>query len=191
MPRGKPKAGVKIFTKIYVRTCDWCSEEFETTKSTTGKRYCSRSHYQAAFNAERRKPKEEWKEVNYLKVHEVPCKDCGRMTTTRSNFSAHGSNGVRCDSCKKLHETSEARRVRKRQWRYGLSEERYDELTTRQGRQCVGCGDTESLVVDHDHVTGVVRGLLCDGCNRTLGWFKDDPVLLMKAAEYLEAQHAN
>lgn len=53
--------------------------------------------------------------------------------------------------------------------------------------QCVICGTNESLVVDHDHVTGDVRGMLCNHCNRGLGHFRDDPLLLEFAAQYLYA----
>ena len=53
--------------------------------------------------------------------------------------------------------------------------------------QCVICGDEGKLVVDHDHVTGQVRGMLCNHCNRGLGHFRDDPTLLEFAAQYLYA----
>lgn len=40
--------------------------------------------------------------------------------------------------------------------------------------------------VDHDHKTGIIRGILCHSCNTALGLFKDSVILLMKACEYLE-----
>ena len=54
-------------------------------------------------------------------------------------------------------------------------------------KECVICGTEETLVVDHDHTTGKVRGMLCNHCNRGLGHFRDDPTLLEFAAQYLYA----
>jgi hypothetical protein len=74
---------------------------------------------------------------------------------------------------------------------YGLTEEGFDELLKSQNGVCAICGKSRSeiksnLVVDHDHKTGKVRGLLCVQCNTSLGNLKDNTDLLKKAAEYLE-----
>ena len=76
---------------------------------------------------------------------------------------------------------------------YGLTPESYASLLAAQGGGCAICGatkanktDTRRLAVDHDHSSGRVRGLLCTPCNRTLGAMNNDPLLLRKAADYLE-----
>lgn len=79
---------------------------------------------------------------------------------------------------------------------YGLTVAQYDEMLVNQNGVCALCGQPETakgsggtvrrLAVDHDHITGVVRGLLCGACNYLLGNAKDSPDLLRKAANYLE-----
>jgi hypothetical protein len=87
-----------------------------------------------------------------------------------------------------------AKRLRK----LGVSVVVYDELSRRQNGVCAVCGNPESgrhyrsravirLAVDHSHLTGKVRGLLCRACNVGLGRFCDNPVVLRQAAEYVEA----
>ncbi len=64
----------------------------------------------------------------------------------------------------------------------------------KQNGQCVICSidlDTRShsansVVVDHCHSSGKVRGLLCNECNRGLGYYHDNPVALRNAAKYIE-----
>ena len=50
---------------------------------------------------------------------------------------------------------------------------------------CAVCSKQVKLVVDHDHSTNEIRGLLCSNCNTGLGMFKDSTELLEKASNYL------
>lgn len=69
--------------------------------------------------------------------------------------------------------------------KYGLSFEDYKALSALQGDCCAICKKPEKLVVDHDHITGKVRGLICDTHNKGLGFFHDSPDDLELAAAYL------
>lgn len=55
---------------------------------------------------------------------------------------------------------------------------------TRTGA-CEICREECDLVYDHDHVTGLFRGWLCNRCNSGLGWFRDNQDTLLAAASYL------
>lgn len=65
---------------------------------------------------------------------------------------------------------------------YGISVDEYNELLA---QKCAICGGT-ATVLDHDHETNKIRGALCDYCNKMLGFARDDPAYLVRAAEYLQ-----
>lgn len=79
--------------------------------------------------------------------------------------------------------------------RFGLTIEQFEGLFGQQGGRCAICNvGGETLHIDHDHACcpgvnrscgGCVRGLLCMSCNNGLGRFRDDPVALRRAAEYV------
>lgn len=73
--------------------------------------------------------------------------------------------------------------------RYGITVEEYNEKSAAQEHRCAICGSRcvtgRRLAVDHCHVTGAIRGLLCANCNTGLGKFKDDPWILKAAIDYL------
>lgn len=75
-----------------------------------------------------------------------------------------------------------------RRLRYGITEAQFLAMLDAQDNRCAIC-KTELAwpVVDHDHQTGRVRGVLCNPCNRGLGQFGDDVSRLESAAAYLKA----
>jgi hypothetical protein len=72
--------------------------------------------------------------------------------------------------------------------RYGLSIEKYDAMNSEQGGVCAICHKKtlKRLSVDHNHITGKIRGLLCAECNYGLGMFQDNADNLRRASRYLD-----
>lgn len=85
------------------------------------------------------------------------------------------------------------------QRRYGIGKADVARMAEEQGHKCAICGEPEKemrngltrhLAVDHDHVTGKVRQLLCQNCNKMIGYAKDDPLIIARAIAYL-AKHTD
>lgn len=91
---------------------------------------------------------------------------------------------------------AEAKAERRRQnlRMYGLTPRKYAVMLELQGGVCAicrcACKTGRNLAVDHDHDTGVVRGLLCNDCNNGLGRFADDTERLEAAINYLKSTTA-
>jgi hypothetical protein len=75
--------------------------------------------------------------------------------------------------------------------RYGLTTDGYRKLLAAQKGSCAICRASgpgrgnRRFLVDHDHQTGVVRGLLCHLCNVAIGHFRDDVTIVERAVAYL------
>jgi hypothetical protein len=82
--------------------------------------------------------------------------------------------------------TAEKRRAEHLKHKYGMTPADRTVMVLEQDGRCAICGREAKLVVDHDHETDEVRGLLCYGCNVGLGLFSDNPHILARAAEYLK-----
>ena len=79
-------------------------------------------------------------------------------------------------------------------WMYGMTVADYDTLLSSQGGVCAICRQSETMTrkgkplrmpVDHDHITGEVRGILCHRCNRALGMLGDNAFILRRAISYV------
>lgn len=69
--------------------------------------------------------------------------------------------------------------------RYGLKWDEYNKLLSQHNNKCATCNSDKKLCVDHNHMTGKVRGILCSFCNMALGFAKDDPRILQNLINYL------
>lgn len=114
-----------------------------------------------------------------------------------SEFSlSSGSKDGLNSWCKNCNKESNWKHVL--HYRYNITAKQYELMLKSQNGVCIICGKSETkrdrskniqpLSVDHNHLTGKVRGLICNKCNVGLGNFNDNPELLRKAAFYLEGQ---
>jgi hypothetical protein len=75
--------------------------------------------------------------------------------------------------------------------KYGITFDEFEKLRKQQDYRCLICkihqDDLEiALNVDHDEKLNIVRGLLCNPCNRAIGEFQHSLVIIKKAIEYLQ-----
>ena len=126
------------------------------------------------------------------------CKTCHEIKTIEEFRVLNGYRKHTCRRCLNLHRRSQYKRgqtsktIKTQQLTrmYGITLEEYDELSAYEYHVCaickLPCKTGKRLAVDHCHVTGRVRGLLCANCNNGLGRFNDDPNVLREAITYLE-----
>lgn len=69
---------------------------------------------------------------------------------------------------------------------YGITIEQRDDILKKQNGICAICKVKLATDTDHNHITGRVRGMLCNTCNTGLGSFQDNPLILLSAVQYLE-----
>ena len=71
-------------------------------------------------------------------------------------------------------------------YRYGITPDQYDKILANQNHLCAVCrGDMLIKYIDHCHVTGKVRGILCPGCNTFVGYIERNKHLLDRIEWYL------
>lgn len=186
----------KVPKKIRRRLCRECRHAFETTNKKRW--FCSKLCLNRFFEARR---------VRDRKVHPKTCGHCGEA------FKGGAKTTLYCSrTCSAKHKWAKGTLVPYKRtyfkpgaahpfWtggllaaklrQYGLTAEDYDALLERQNGVCAICfkppKGKSRLSVDHDHVTGRVRGLLCGPCNCSIGLLNEDADVFQSAINYLNA----
>jgi hypothetical protein len=99
-----------------------------------------------------------------------------------------GHNYV-CKACLLEYRSKTKDKIKNRQlvYKYGITFSAYKEMCEEQNNKCLICKIIpDILYVDHCHLSGNIRGLLCQPCNTLLGMAKDKPDILHNAIQYLE-----
>jgi hypothetical protein len=128
------------------------------------------------------------------------CKVCGKEKNLMKDFNsdASGTQGYRqeCKQCRNAYHrnrqfTPNGRKDSYLKRTYDITLSQFNEMKAAQNNSCFVCKTHESklsrdLVVDHCHVTGKVRKLLCDACNKALGILQEDPEAIKALLDYAE-----
>jgi hypothetical protein len=118
------------------------------------------------------------------------CRDC------RRNWNREYRNNNE-EYRERRKKAAKERRVRlgrgnlHRRDRYGITPDEFQAMLASQNGLCAIClgknqDEGEMLCVDHNHSTEAIRALLCRRCNFGIGYFRDDPEMLVAAIQYLE-----
>lgn len=170
----------------------YCGKEVFVTSERIARirKYCSqdcfglvrKSHFESIYGGDTRK----CRACNLEKCKSEFSKD-GRVTHKRQTI---------CKPCKaKWMREDRIKNPDKYKWQdtrlnYGMTPSQYWVFFKEQGGVCAICKKQETskrgwLHVDHHHLTGKVRGLLCGKCNSGIGLFGEDKTVLASAIQYL------
>lgn len=132
------------------------------------------------------------------------CKKCSLLDTNgRRTANVEKYREIERLSVKRHFEEHALKRIgRSRAWKlkyvYKISHADFIAMLEKQKHRCAICKNPirdaqrgrsprDAVCIDHDHVTGKIRGLLCNPCNRGLGSFCDRIDLLATATDYLRS----
>ena len=120
-----------------------------------------------------------------LKLRENQCAACSGKLKRKQTEKKKSTKSERIESEGIADDVANAYYLRA----YGISLDEYRTMVVVQNGRCGICGERpeypKKLYVDHNHLTGKVRALLCNDCNTGLGAFKDNLDYLTSAFEYL------
>ena len=133
----------------------------------------------------------DWKAKNAAEVSEYQ-----KVWRERNKEAVQQYNKSYIKAYVSLPEVKEKARERNLQRNYRLSQKDFNLLWSEQKGCCAVCSvqmsprgkGRNAVCVDHNHDTGMVRGLLCGSCNRGIGCLRDSPEVIDAAAAYLRKQ---
>lgn len=142
-----------------------------------------RRSYKKAYDAAHRE-----KNAAYMKAYNATHKEESRAWH-KAHYATHREEALAyMRTYSATHRLEQRDRVLRS--KYGISLEDYGRTLADQGDRCKICGTDKpgwgkTFFVDHDHKTGRVRGLLCDACNKLIGFSREDRTILASADLYL------
>jgi hypothetical protein len=109
----------------------------------------------------------------------------------KSNNENHFRFNSPCKFCSNINRNINYQKQYHRKLKYNLTQNDYEKMLINQNYSCAICGIhredlNKDLAVDHCHLTGKIRGLLCANCNSGIGFFKENLFKLKSAIKYIK-----
>lgn len=177
---GKKASSKKDGRTSFCRVCKAHKDkEYCAIQQNKEKRNLNRKQYYEANKDKLDKYREDWRRINKEKKKEYD--KIYRL-----------ANKERIKEAKKAQHDPLRIRERQLKRKYNISLDDYKKMLLEQDNKCWTCSKKaedetgKGLVVDHNHSTGQVRGLLCSKCNTAIGLLQENPVILQKVSKYLQ-----
>jgi hypothetical protein len=162
--------------------CKQCT--LERAKAYRATHSEEKREYQKAYRATHQERKREYAKAYYA-AHQEELREYAK-----SHRAAHPRQGKVYRAAHR-EEIREGNRNSKLKKKYRITAADFDIMLSQQGGRCAICGTDQPggrygvFYVDHDHVSGRIRGLLCNNCNSGIGYMQDNPDLLRAASRYI------
>jgi hypothetical protein len=120
---------------------------------------------------------------------EKPVGEFYRSTSARSGRRSACKDCTKAGARKRYHANRDGERDRRYRARYEVTADQVDQMRAEQGYRCRMCRRHEDelplgLMLDHCHITGIARGMLCDDCNKGFGFLRESPEIIEAALHY-------
>ena len=130
------------------------------------------------------------KKVNGLTSHCRSCRNEYRKTHYYKNL-IHEQNRVKEYRKNNVEKVKASNRNTKLKKAYGITQEEFLEMSSKQDNKCACCGQETKLVVDHCHTTKRIRELLCGNCNTALGLLNENLNIVQNLETYIRKHNGN
>ena len=121
------------------------------------------------------------------------CKPCVNTKRKEHYYANHEYSIARSKEYKQnnVEKVKASNRNTKLKRAYGITQEQFLEMSSKQDNKCACCAKETKLVVDHCHTNGNIRELLCNNCNTALGLLNEDNTIIQSLSNYLRKYNGN
>lgn len=196
------KKHIDFYLNIHLDTTKKCSkcqntkkmsEFYKSSKETDGYKSCCKS----CCRKDRKELHKKRKDIYLSQSDPRMCNFCKIIKDISEyyvDYTRKDGVDINCKKCsnklkyKKNKDNPLYKKLTKKSYlkiKFGITPEEYSILKEKSGGVCAICNQNKELCLDHDHITGKIRSMLCSHCNMAVGLFEENPQYLLNAVDYL------